>query len=298
LKLNKQVKNNSKVITAEDIKKHLESGDDFAFEVETYQRIIGPGFRGSFSGTYVDPVTGKSRQYDIRAEGVMDNDKPVLLAIECKRIDPEFPLVVSCVLREQQESYHQIFRSGTMNIKSGPIQRVDNMPYAVYGHENNNAIYEEGKPVGKSTTQIGHGKNDKYKESDSEFYDKWAQALSSAHDLIIKASVYQRNNNSRITYFSVIIPIVVVPNKTLWTVIYDKNGERIGAPKLVDEVEFYVGKEYQFKTSHVVYDMRYTVSHIHVLTPDGLEKFVGRISSNPKFTPLLVPDESKLNRII
>jgi hypothetical protein len=115
-------------------------------------------------------------------------------------------------------------------------------------------------------------------DSDSDIYDRWAQALSSAYDLFREAirGVGGRGDRNEMT---LVIPIVVVPNGTLWAICYDENGEIKGKPTETDECQVYVGHCYVWlnKAGDV---RRYTVSHFHLNTLSGLESLLTRIACN------------------
>src|SRR5580700_9207711 len=91
-------------ITAADISDYLASADDFAFEREVYSVAKGLGFHTQHAALYIDPVTGKPRQFDVRAS-IAPGQNKVALAIECKSLTMDFPLLVSCVPRETNESF-------------------------------------------------------------------------------------------------------------------------------------------------------------------------------------------------
>ena len=54
-------------ISADDIGEYLASTDDFAFEREVYNIAKGLRFSAQHAALYVDPITGKPRQFDVRA---------------------------------------------------------------------------------------------------------------------------------------------------------------------------------------------------------------------------------------
>ncbi|MBZ2186455.1 MAG: hypothetical protein K7J46_17245, partial [Bryobacter sp.] len=55
-------------ISSEEIDTHLEATSDFAFELKCLKLMRTLGWRSQHGGTYRDPVTDKSREFDIRAE--------------------------------------------------------------------------------------------------------------------------------------------------------------------------------------------------------------------------------------
>ena len=54
-------------ISKSDILEYLESSSDFAFEVSVLKKLVALGFVCEHSGTYEDPVTGKTRELGIYA---------------------------------------------------------------------------------------------------------------------------------------------------------------------------------------------------------------------------------------
>src|SRR5438309_4953914 len=95
------------IITADDINEYLSTRDDFALELYVYHEAMELGLLATHGGTYVDPVTKKHRQYDVRAFFERDSCR-VSLAIECKRLQPTYPLLLSRIPRAPSESFHQL----------------------------------------------------------------------------------------------------------------------------------------------------------------------------------------------
>lgn len=94
-------------IGAADMLEYLSGYSDFSFELQTLRLARGRGLDCEHGGLYEDPITKKMREFDIRAiarEGVYS----VRLAIECKNIRENFPLLVSCVPRHGSESFHDV----------------------------------------------------------------------------------------------------------------------------------------------------------------------------------------------
>jgi len=97
-------------ITEADIQKYLDDRDDFDLELFAFRTLKANGWFAELGGTYVDPVLGKPRQYDVRArirfsQGI---ERELYLAVECKSLTKENPLVVSCVPRPIRESLHDV----------------------------------------------------------------------------------------------------------------------------------------------------------------------------------------------
>ena len=54
-------------ITQSDIAEYLNGYSDFSFEIKVLKKFTNLGYECEHGGTYEDPVTGKSREFDIRA---------------------------------------------------------------------------------------------------------------------------------------------------------------------------------------------------------------------------------------
>ncbi|MDJ1160425.1 hypothetical protein QHI69_00710 [Burkholderia gladioli pv. gladioli] len=251
-------------IEANDISEYLNTRDDFALELRSLQKAHDAGFSASHGGSYDDPVTGKSRQYDLRASLAKSNDS-IGLAIECKSLQKNFPLVISRIPRTRNESF---------------LERLDGrpnyLPEALHLHRvRETSLYPVGEGVGKSTVQIGklHAQGSGWSANDAETYDKWNQAIASAYDmsrLIAKQLSGQVN-----TYFkNAIIPVLVVSNETLWVVDYDATGGVSVGPQRVHETQLYVGRRNKLNGRD------FAISHLHICTEEGLIQLLSRISSD------------------
>src|ERR1043166_3903146 len=97
-----------KPITAQDIKTYVESQDDFGLELRVFRACKETGFDASHGGTYEDPVTKKTRQFDVRASIQLAKLAKVQLAVECKSLQEFYPLVVSQIPRTENESFHEL----------------------------------------------------------------------------------------------------------------------------------------------------------------------------------------------
>src|SRR5262245_61782347 len=97
-------------IAANDISKYLVDQDDFNLELRCLDACRRNNLLTAHGGTYTDPVTGKPRQFDLRASKTVDHYK-IQLAVECKNLKPFFPLVVSQVPRQRHESFFEVVMS-------------------------------------------------------------------------------------------------------------------------------------------------------------------------------------------
>lgn len=63
------------------------------------------------------------------------------------------------------------------------------------------------------------------------------------------------------------MPMVVVPDGSLWTADYNNNGDLVGNPQQVKHCEFHVAHK-------IDVGVPYVVTHIHFLTLEGLKNVI------------------------
>jgi hypothetical protein len=259
-------------LTADQIKEFLNTQDDFDLELVVYRTLIERGIPAQHGGTYVDCVTGKPRQFDVRAVKDVPGGRGLLpwsiaMAIECKSLSTENPLIISRVPRQEMDSFHEVVES-MMPPLTARAFRCDLPP----------TLYPRNKPVGKKTAQVRwDAKRAEFISSDAESYDKWGQALSSAHDLVQQAFDSASTRGLQ-QFFMLILPLLVVPDRSLWVVDYDEAGQR-AEPQRVESTTLFVGREYAIVNKP---SLKYTISHLEIMTQTGFRSFVSDIvSSNP-----------------
>ena len=271
-------------ITETDLVKYLESTSDFQFEMEIFRSCVEHGFNAVHGGTYADPVTGSDRLFDIRATYLNPQyyglNTFLKLAVECKNLRENYPLLVSCVPRLREESFHcsvlsRVKRS-RVHASTGEHEIIT---YRIvsetlrFGYMDG-SIFQPGELVGKSTVQVGKTSDgtksgSKFSCDDSEVYEGWSQAVSSAYEMILEA--YGNDAPAGIeSVASVIFPVLVVPDERLWTVEYSPEGVRQGNPKKVERCEFYLGKNF----SGLQQVNEYRISHLLIFTKSGFEKYL------------------------
>lgn len=234
-------------IGLEEVKAHLASqASDFSFEVSVLQRVGAADFEWlDHSGTYVDPVTNKRRQFDIRACR-QQGPYHLCLAIEAKNLRDSKPLLIYAVRRRPEESFHEVV------VVDSPVPRI----VRITGEESG---YVPGEFVGKKMTQPTIPVTQDSRGSDSEVWERFSQAMSSARDLIEKAESHQ---SDRAVY--AILPVVVVPDGRLWQADYDTNGLMIGEPKQVSSATYYM--DYGWRTERRPDFPEYVMSHLEITT--------------------------------
>lgn len=249
-----------KAISEKDMLEYLKDFSDFSFEMKILKLARNMDLTCEHAGHYEDPVTKKSRQFDIRAT-YSHNKFRMFLPIECKNIQPNFPLLVSCVPRSESESFFSV-AAITDLLHHAAIRRVPLHPF----------VYRVGHQVGKATAQIGRlkegGKDGAISAGDSDVYDKWSQSLASANELAGKAVRTMGTHRCQ-----GVLPVLVVPDGTLWTVEYEEDGEMRSAPKLTDHISLFVGMQIETHSGTGLY-LTYTISHVEIVTEDGFHKLV------------------------
>jgi len=265
-----KLKNES--IQKEDLVEYLDSYSDFNFELSVLKMLRDNDINCDHGGLYEDPVTGKSREFDIRATKTISNYR-IRLAIECKNIKENFPVLVSCVPRHPKESYHQIAIVG--ELRPNDVYNVSALYESrarIISIKDQYSIYKCHEPVGKSTAQVGRGLDDKITVNDGELYDKWSQSLSSSSDLVSEMYWDGDEDDESNLYLSTVIPIVVIPNGRLWQTVYDEGGNRTQDPLPSDRCSCFVDKDYELGTKMA--GARMWISHIELMTFDGLCSFI------------------------
>jgi hypothetical protein len=260
-------------INASDIRDFCESESDFSFELQTLALLNELGVSCEHGGVYEDPITQKARQYDIRGLLQVNQINRVRLAIECKNIRPNFPLVVFTVPRSKEESYHEFIST------SEPQKDKLCLPSAHFSRNGvsirqkmSASMYPSFEPVGKSCSQVGRDQQSTtLKGSDSDAYDKWWQAIQSAHDLVDMAENDWKLGRQRISN-TLILPTLVVPNGRLWVVHHKSDGSIEGVPVLTDRASLYVDKF--VPSSNKFSGIGTWISHIEIVTHAGLTELV------------------------
>lgn len=272
-------------IGSEHIQRYLDNRDDFTFELRVFHECIRRGFRASHGRHYTDPVKGVSRQYDVRA--LIESDcRSVHLAIECKNLSLNYPLVASCTPRSVDESFHEVARS-TKQKAFVATQQTTIKSVRLSGL---NSIYDVGAFSVKSTARVcriatrnGKTSNEEFEGDDRDIWESWSQAISSATCIIGDAGFGVSDIHD--THYAIALPVLVVPEGSLWTVEYSPDGRRLGSPKVADECTMYIGKEVDLYMSSYTY----TLSHLHILTLKGLLSLLDKLQRGCEYWSYIIP---------
>jgi len=242
-------------ITQADLAAFVADDSDFSLEMQVLLQLRNIGFRCEHSGTYRDPVTEKIRQFDIRA--VMDHDNYTLvLAVECKNLRLDHPLLISAVPRSEDEAFHnlaihEIYPSG---FRHSTVRHIDSA----------HSVYKPGEMVGKKTDQVAKDDKGNYSSDDRATFEKLNQALNSCQDLIqrfvTKASP---------PLIRAVVPVLAVPSGLLWQVDYLADGRLQTPPRQVSHTTLFVDHPWRVE-QYMPGELMFHLSHIELVTLDSL----------------------------
>lgn len=266
-------------MTASEIASYLDEKSDFGFEIGVLKQLCDRRVECEHGGTYDDPITQKKRQFDVRAKITLTVDLLVRLAIECKNLDRSFPLVVQCMKRRKEESFHEVLHSKPQSQRLGSdglFSQTESTRLEV-----TSSFYPLQGLVGKSCQQVGKTDKGVLCGDNSEIYDKWSQAINSAHGLLDKA--FDDGKKLKSGVMVSILPVLVVPDETLWTVEYDDLGNRAQAPVCCERVSYFMGVK--LLPANKMQADALTLSHLEICTLSGLLALIEMLRKTP-------PDET------
>jgi hypothetical protein len=263
------------MISEKELSDYLDTQSDFDLELFVLRSLRENGVSASHAGTYVDPVTATFRQYDVRASHVITPHKniacQVAMAIECKALSEDRPLVLSCVRGSPADSIQQVIHS-----YGEPKNRASTT--RVLSSEAQVRLYPENRRIGKKTDQVLRSDGKPLaKMRDNESFQKWSQALSSAEDLI-KEGVGSNIRLARWNALTLVLPVLVISDNSLWVVDYDRHDRR-RAPELVAQAELFVDRPYVLAESGI----EYKIGNLHIYTRSGFAHFVARTLRSEDF---------------
>lgn len=267
-------------VTAEGIEEYARDYSDFRFEMEVLRALKRLGLGCEHGGTYHDPITNKSREFDIRAW--KNSGSCLSLAVECKNITESYPLAVHTVPRPQEDAFHEVLMPRNTSVKESPYHTyrpgvwMTGVTVRVLAGR---SVYEVGAPVGKDMDQVGYQKDGKIDGRDSEVFDKFSQAINSAAGLIKRAA-----SGEHYLPTTAIVPVLVVPDGRLWEIRCDSDGNIESSPRLTQGVPYLIRHKWEIplgRNQHFDGDLSvtYTLSHIELVTLSGLGSMIDRLTS-------------------
>lgn len=273
-------------IVGTDLSEYLNDHSDFAFELLVLKTLTEHGFTCEHSGSYDDPATEKPREFDIRATKTIDGFI-VRLAIECKNVRSNFPLLVSCVPRRSVEAFHEVVFSHQPEPDEYTVPAMQERARAIR-LVGEHSIYRPGDPVGKSSSQVGRDSNDEIAATDSDIYSKWAQAISSAQELTDRAC-YDAEKGERDAYLSVVMPVMVIPNGKLWIAEFDAHGSKRTPPRQVDRCPYFIDRQYE--GGGRIGGFLYRASHLEFVTLSGLVRMIDTLFGQETISTVFPVDQ-------
>ena len=263
-------------ITKKDLEEYTDKYSDFSFEMKVLN-CFPDTFKVNHGGTYEDPVSGKFREFDIRAKYSFNRPHThnIYMAVEAKNIQENFPLLISCVPRLKEEAYHHLIIS---KYKVGQFSGFPEHGKVSVVRPDNNKFYRSNDFVGKSLDQIGR-RDHHDKElvgNDSDIYSKWSQAVNSSFELA-ETAYYESYDHQSKVFISFVMPIVVIPDNTLWIAKYDHEGNRIGEIKQNEECQYYIGNK--FELGDKISGKEIVLTHLHIMTFSRFNKFVNEVEN-------------------
>jgi hypothetical protein len=274
-----------------DVRRAISDADDFGHEMRVRNLLeVTPAINFEHGGTYKDPITGKPRQFDFRCS-LRKQNALLSLAVECKNLSVESPLVISGTWRRDQEAFHDLIESRTGRFESGSMVFVG-LSSTTRRSQGGDSFYGPKKFVGKSLLRVKMSKNAPVASPDSDIYDRWSQALASGIDLASEACELSMKLHSP-HVFSAILPVVVVANGSLWTVVYDDKGDMLDEPKPAESCELYVGHSLRLRQEPKAFSHQFTFSHVHFFTLSGFDSFLDRMVTNDKAWAVLFNTDAR-----
>ena len=235
--------------------------DDFGFEMQV-RAVLSHDCPGVEHGwTYIDPVEEKPRQFDFRALCASQSGfRQVRLAVECKNLSPNAPLLVSGTKRTKAEAFHDfIVSDGTVG------HRV-----LIMRDKKHNFLYPAEAFVGKSLLQLIHdsGRWTSVRDDAKQIYNRWSQALASSMDLAELATCMGAKTGELVR--TMVLPVVVVPDGMLWTLEYDEAGGTVGPPAPVNYTTLFL----KHRINLPVLGYHLYLTHVHFVTLSGLRRLL------------------------
>lgn len=250
-------------IAAADLAAFVANDSDFDLEMRVLAQLRANGFNCTHSGTYRDPVTDKIRQYDIRAQ-MSNAEATVALAVECKNLRANNPLLISSVPRTLDEAFHSVL-----------FRKTGSVAYTTAELVSRSKAYKVGEHVGKKTDQVGRDVNGELLSNDEATFEKLNQAINSCDRLVKELAAKPEPPLRR-----VILPVLVLPNGRLWQVDYDSDGKIMAQPRQVSEATLFI--DHSWSTTGAYNDLiTYRISHIEIITFDALASVPTRFFREP-----------------
>jgi hypothetical protein len=163
-------------------------------------------------------------------------------------------------------------------------------------HSVRGSYFQEHDFVGKSATQVGRSsaKAHDFVTGDGEVYGKWTQALAPAYDLVYQAITEYKSSRFLKSAGTVIWPILVLSDGTLWAADYGEDCVLIKPPRQVQECSLFLNTSISVSMGFTV---SYPVSHLLIFTKSGLDTFLQNYVNDTSFRKKILLDFSEVSDI-
>jgi hypothetical protein len=300
----------------------LAKDDDFGFEMRVGRVLRGAKDKNTVvrhGETYLDYRTGVERHFDFQCT-IWKRNARLQLAVECKNIYRDSPIVVCGHRRIESESLHDLVFSGVGFLQVNDRQTANGVVSQVVKVGPVSSLYptnSETNFVGKSVFRPDPPKAptlsrdptkardsvEKEKERlaglpargftlnrDDKGYDQWNQAVGSAAAMALKS--LDHNSPFYAGVFTLSLPIVVVPDGTLWEVEFNADGVIETAPRQVTQTTLFRDHRIPRADKKGTYFYRVVrLSHVHFFTESGLTNWLSDVWGNTKFWDEAFPKE-------
>ena len=241
---------------------------DFGFEMQALSALNGQGYACRHAATFVDPITSKIREFDIRARRGADGIG-IRLAVECQNLTMDSPLILHRTPRGPHEATHSaaVFKPGhTYSFwQSRTLSPSD--------------LYPLDQPVGRQLEQPKKKDDGTLSQNDGPTFEKWSQALSGVHDELVK--LVGGSQDGLTAYL--ILPVLVIPEGTLFAVDYDAGGSIVTPLRVVPKAELFVGHTWTVPAGLNNIQMQF--SHLEILTLPELGQWSRGLIENRALFP-------------
>jgi hypothetical protein len=104
----------------------------------------------------------------------------------------------------------------------------------------------------------------------SDFALSFVKCTNSAIDLISEA--HYLDTSVTPFYLTLVCPVLVVPDLSLWQVKYSDDGTQIGEPEQINHISYYIGKHWTVGDKFASLD--YTLSYLEIVTYSEIKNFI------------------------
>lgn len=265
---------NTSPLSQQDLLDFLRKDSDFGFEMATLNVLRLVGLDAEHAAVYVDPVTNRIRSYDMRARWTAEG-RSLRFAVECKNLRSHAPLLIHATPRLESEAYHTVVVRKRTN--GGLFQTT----------YRNEGVYHPAEVVGRQTDQPTRENSGEFKSSDGATYEKWLQAVNGCFDLVRELAT----TPLRDAQACAVVPVLVVPEGTLWQVDYDMHGSVTKAVREVERATLILRHCWGVPTQFG--QLTYDISHLEIITLPALHQ---RLKNLMEAGGLLTDAENLISR--